>query len=51
MSTVAEKQLYKQSTDTDEESFRSPAKPPQVKKDVDPKIENLKEKFNDLFPS
>jgi hypothetical protein len=52
MSTVAEKQLYKQSTDTDEEPDQSTiTKTPKAKKDVDLKIENLKEKFNELFPS
>jgi len=52
MSTIAEKQLYKQSTDTDEEPDQSTiTKTPKAKKDVDLKIENLKEKFNELFPS
>jgi hypothetical protein len=47
MSTVAEKQLYKQSTDDHDQG--SVTKKPKAKKQIDPKIENLKDQFNELF--
>ena len=50
MSTVAEKQHYRQSLETDEDDNPSTSKrSAKTKKTPDPNIENLKEKFSELF--
>lgn len=52
MSTVAEKQHYRQSLETDEE-YEQPAPKktakPKTKSDADPDIEKMKKKFDELF--